>query len=281
MARWNRLVASAPAIVLGFLCFPLAAGSAFAASVVTTNSSGGSTAPAGGSECDTAWNPSNACEAEPGDTIYDLLRCLAEWIDPTFSCRNFPPVSWVPGDGIRDLSRDPSTNDCAVLNERSDFTVNLIGNPPIGLSIIRRDGQEPEKLLLRENDSNIQWTTLQVNRANLVARIGEVTEFPSGGTISLWINASEPGDAIDVPTGRLVTPEAINQALVRAIESRGFVVRRSEGYIFVSASGSDPEGGIRYVSFRSTDPEIQRSDLFLLPPHMIDSTGAIQTITVR
>jgi hypothetical protein len=203
--------------------------------------------------------------------MYDLLRCLAEWIDPTFPCRNPRPlVIAAPSGDIQDLAEDQSGSDCTDPNDRSDFTVNLIGTPPIGLSIIRNDGAEPEKLLFRENDANIQWTTVQVDRPNLVARIGEVAERPQGGAISLWLDPRHPGDLITVTTTPSMTAEAVNRALLGAIQMRGFTARRSGGFFVVGASGAFTDAGIRYVSFRSTDAGIRKSDLQLIPPSLLD-----------
>ena len=304
MTGRKDLFASVPAILILAAYIPLATGLVLAqtqtqpqppaanVTVTVTNLSGGSTQPGGG-PVHFAWNPDNPCTSGPGTDMYMLLGCLASYIDPTYRCRHpFLPVAAGVPPGAQD---EPVLLDAALLdpsctgqpNVRSDFTVHLIEdreNAPIGLSIVRRDGGEPEKMLVVEDDPNIQWTTVLVERANLIAKIGQISEIPRGGVIQLWVDSREAEDVIEVLTARNATPESVNRDLVAQLQQRGFEAYYRGKYIVVSApepglvtSASEfRHSGIQYLSFRSMDSGIARSALVLVPPHLIDWNGESQ-----
>lgn len=235
-----------------------------AATAETADSGGSQPTPVPGSTAETGWNPQIQCTVQSEETIFDLLECLGAGIDPTFPCSVRPELttqSPTGGPGPVQLEQNPNpTSQTYCPFTREDYKVSWLPAPRIGIQILRLDNTEVDSLFLRENDPSIQWTKLEVLRAGLVAKIGEIQEHPSSGFISVTLN-NRP---IVVQTAGL-DPAGANAALVAQIRNNGFVVTHEPPYIVV---WFDRSAGLTLtqVGFRSMDPLITRSELRLEPP---------------
>jgi hypothetical protein len=232
---------------------------ALAATGETADSSGGQPAPQPASTAETGWNPHPSCMVPAyGESIYDLLRCLGAGIDGTFMC--------VPDPGSSPLGPDlPEPIDPCPYS-REDYYVTFLEPPKIGIKIVRVDGSEPDSLYLRENDPSIQWTTVSVNRRHLVARIAPITETPSIGAVSVYLN-TDPTPVTVTTDG--MTADDVNNALMALMGHRGWSFYEEESYIVIL---SGPGGiDVRRVSFRSTDPAIVNSELRIEPLFLDDA----------
>lgn len=246
---------------------------ALAATAETADSSGAQPIPVPTSTAETGWNPQIQCTVETEDSVFDLLECLGAGIDPTFPCYSHPtPFTTAPsgssGHSVVLQQNPPQQTYCPYA--RQDYWVSWLPAPRIGIQILRTDGSEVDSLFLRENDPNIQWTTLQVQRPGMVARIGEIQEAPSGGIISVRLNDRLP--PIDVETTGMQAAD-VNSGLVGSIMFRGFRVRHESPYIVVSFDRNNGGSSLTKVSFRSTDPQIVRSELRLEPPSEGEDQG--------
>jgi hypothetical protein len=129
------------------------------------------------------------------------------------------------------------------------------------IQILRIDGGEIDDLQFRENDPNIQSTSITVNGNRLVAQIGFIEENPSlaGGTIFLTLN----GQTVSVNTTGLANASAVTVALILALQGAGYLVESHPPYFVVKRG---PNGSsFTQVGLRSTDSAITTSDVGLLP----------------
>ena len=270
-------VRSVRKIAVGIAALAIACGAvpSVAGDVQTTNNGGGSTNPNPGSVVDVSWNPFNECTVAEGETLAELLGCMASYIDPIFFCDPVNPVSGgaqlppgfakqfiYPGDG------------CPEPDTRGDFVVHYIGNPPIGITVQRlapdeTGSMEPARLFIHENDPNIQWVTLSINRPLLTGRFGVVTEVAHGGVITLAVNGTPIAPVMTTNGQSSVT---VNRALVSGLAQAGYHVLNDGTYLNVSPGGL---GSITSISWNSTDSGIVSSTLSLDPdpPHPQQDTG--------
>ena len=216
-------------------------------------------------------NPATQLEAAPGrakaliQTIQSFLGPKAETNAPVFT-----GAEWYE---IRNPSTGNATGFYVVTPQAADAggLVGLgiqhaiaVGNLSIDfyvfIPIFRiNNGGEPDRLSLRENSSSIQWTTIFVNQPNLVARIGLLDEWPSGGSIEVTVNGQLPPITVMTHAGQ--APEEINDAIVAGLQARRYVVSVTGYYLVVQQDPS--RHSITKVSFRSTDPTLVRSEVRL------------------
>jgi hypothetical protein len=251
------------AVGIGALAIACGAVPAVGGDIQTTNNGGGSTNPNPGSVVDVSWNPDNECVVGESETLAELLGCMASYIDPIFFC---DPVNPVPGGaqlppGYAKESIYPGDH-CPEPDARGDFVVHYIGNPPIGVTVQRlapdeTGSMEPEKLFIHENDPNIQWVTISVNRPSLTGRFGVVTEVAHGGSITLAVNGT-PLPAVTTTNGEWSV--TVNRALVSRLTQAGYNVFNDGTYLIVSTPSP---GSITSISWKSTDSGIVRSTLHL------------------
>ena len=119
---------------------------------------------------------------------------------------------------------------------------------------------EPIAKWFLENDPGIQSVLLTLLRPKLAAWIGMVQQKPSTGVLVLTLNSQ----AIAVETAGKGSADAVNLALVQAVQQAGFDVVFFPPFIVVLRHSGSAEGLTR-VGWRSTDPGITLSDLTLLP----------------
>ncbi len=197
----------------------------FAGKVQLGDSSGSTPAPVEGSDLEVSFNPTVTVSTQAGDTSLSLLLRLAQGINEA-------------GLGV--------------------YTAEAI--LPTLLEIRRTTGGDIDDLRFRENDSGIQSVLLSLLRPKLAAWIGMVHETPSAGVLVLTLN----DQAIAVETAGKGSADAVNLALVQAIQQAGFDVAFFPPFILVLRHSGSAEGLTR-VGWRSTDPGITSSDLALLP----------------
>jgi len=221
--------------------------------------------PGSGGESEENWNPIVTCVSEPGDTIMDLLACLQNLIEN-------PPPACGPtstggdgGGGPIDFDDDPPPNCEEYPLGRSDFNVTIQKKPPDaywGITIMKLDGSEIERLAFRETHAGIQTTELYVNRPTRMASVGKIVEEPAGdGAISLTVD----GLSLSLSTEGLSAFD-INQALEGLIAGLGSpytVYDDGARFHIVKRTGKNP--GVKRIRFRSTDSNIVRSSLELSP----------------
>ena len=259
------------AVGIGALAIACGAVPAVGGDIQTTNNGGGSTNPNPGSVVDVSWNPDNRCEVVEGETLAELLGCMASYIDPIFFCDPVNPVAGgaqlPPGFAKQQIYPG---DQCPEPDTRGDFVVHYIGNPPIGITVQRltpdsTGSMEPERLFIHENDPNIQWVTISVNRPLLSGRFGVVTEIAHGGSITLAVNGT-PLPAVTTTNGQ--SGSIVTRALSNRLAQMGYRVINDGTYLDVSPFGL--VGSITNISWKSTDPGIVSSTLSLDSdaPHM-------------
>jgi hypothetical protein len=227
--------------------------------------------PTPGKELESGWNPTFTCVNEPGDTIDDVLECLADGIAHPPPSNPCPPTTPEQPDSVGDNPVTPShlapgsgsgDDDCSSPQAREDFVVTLLPWPRVGIRILRLEGTEIDRLWLRENDPGIQMIHLEVNRENLRGRIGEFIERPSraGGIVTVTVN----GRPIHLNTGLFSKPTELTTELRTQLRQAGFEVIVSRSYLVVMWDTLN-NTGIMSVGWQSEDPSIASSDLALLP----------------
>lgn len=249
----------------------IANGAARAATVITTDPSGSGTNPSPPSTAEAGWNPTPHCDTNTNPTLDYLLECLAVWIDPTYGC---PPPSgstnpWA--DLHTRVQRVYPPELCNNPTSRMEYRVQRIEN---GLDIKLRDhdetdSTEPYRLMLKEDDSNIQWTSIAVDRPNLKAWIKGFEQTPTDvtqSTVDVIIN----GVTITVTLRFNDSLQTETNKLITAIRNAGFSVTYSSPYINVWwDSRNDPQYNhtIRSVSYRSWNQGISKSEIHLDPDY--------------
>jgi hypothetical protein len=229
--------------------------------------------PTAGKQIRSGWNPTFVCDVEPGDTLDDVLECLADGIAPPPS-NPCPPTTPDQPDAMGDdgsqhpvnvqMNVGGSDDDCSDPMDRSDFVVTRLPWPQHGIRILRID--EPwldiDRLLLWENDPGIQMIDLKVNREGLVARIGEFVERPSrtGGIVTVTLN----GRSVYLNTALFRKAPDLSSELERQLRDAHFEVRRMKPYLVVTQDLVN-RSGITHLRLQSEDPGIATSDLALMP----------------
>jgi len=228
-----------------------------------------------GKEVGDNWNPTYVCESEEGDSVMDLLLCMAGGMAEAESACIPAPI--LGGDGTV-LQETPGLGNCNADPEaREDWLLTFIS--PFGFRIVpilaTNPEPEVERLMLWENHDSILGVRLKVNRPSMVARIGIFVEKPShqGGTITLRVDDS----TITVDTTPLKKASEVTAAVVYKLETLDvnqdleydLDVVLFGGYIHVMKDLPN-QVGITEVHYHSDDPGIVSSDVALLP---IDETG--------
>jgi len=211
-------------VILGLVLWVLPA-PLFAGRVQLGDGSGSTPAPVEGSDLEVRFNPTVTVRTQAGETVLSLLLRLAQGI-----------------------------------NEAGQGVYTAEATLPTLLDIRRTTGGDIDDLRFRENDSGIQSVLLSLLRPKLAAWIGMVQQRPSAGVVVLTLN----NEAIAVQTASKGSTDAVNLALVRAIQEAGFDVAFIPPFIVVLRHSGSAEGLTR-VGWRSTDPGITLSDLALLP----------------
>lgn len=219
------------------------------------------------------WNPTFQCVVAEGDTMDDVLACLADGIaNPPGTPCDGPTTQDRPGtviedpnspSGPTDVMMNPDGDDCDNQpHDRDDFRVTRLPWPRHGIHIEFLDGSEIERLLLWEDDPAIQMTSVAVARDGLIGRIGYFTERPSraGGIVTVTVN----GHPVSINTALHRRAGDLTGELQQRLKAAGFMVYSDGRYLVVTA-GMRPEGNITSIKFESTDSSIASSDLALLP----------------
>ena len=223
-------------------------------------------------QCEADWNPTVSCGAGPDDTIEDLLHCLITSLStncnpdhPFETEENTDPFG--DGGGASDLEPDPPGDDdgCIVPGENGDYVIRPLKDPLIGFEILREDGSEIDNLSLWEDFPGIEWTELEVNQRDLLARIGDFQGIPTNGEVIVTLNRRD----VRVDTGSHTQAFEVTRALVNAIERAGFTVSHEPPYALVTWD-TLYNRGLTHVSLRSNDPGLVRSELALEPKEMTD-----------
>lgn len=217
------------------------------------------------STAETGWNPQVRCVVGERQGIYDLLRCLAEGIDPNFPCPGgggYSPSQTPPpyNHSTHIAPIDPPPTNCE--HARSDYNVWFLPGPQVGIQIHRLDGGEVNSLFLRENDPNITYTAIEVDRPGMIARIGRFEGAPTGrNRVSVWVNDRE----IDVDTRERSSGDDVTRDLAARLPLYGFSVILEPAYIVIT--GDHEAGtGITKIRLVSTDSGMVKSEIRIDPP---------------
>jgi hypothetical protein len=196
-------------------------GAAFAGKVRLADSSGGSS----GSTLEVSFNPTAVAVVQPQETVMSMLMDLATQIN--------------------------AVSVGVYLAQVTD---------PVTLDIRRTGGEEIDDLHFVENDRIIQSVTLTLDRPQLVAEIGDISQPPTFGAITVSLNDRR----IVVGTAGKGSAATVNAALVQAIAAAGFQVDDAPPVIIVRRDLRF-NTGLTLLGLQSTDPAIFLSDLALVP----------------
>ena len=245
------------AVGMGALAIAFGAVPAVAGDVQTTNNGGGSTNPNPGSVVDVSWNPENRCDVASGETLAELLACMASWIDPFYFCNPGNPASGgaqlPPGFSKQQIYPGDQCDQPLDRSQYKVYTTPTGSSLPTGLHIELRDpdaggSTEPYKLYIYENDPNIQWVTLTLNRGGMRGRFGVVTETAQGGSITLVVNGAFLPPVTTFPGQSGVT---VTRMLSGALTQAGYVVNNDGAFLNVTATGLHSITNIAWISFDS------------------------------
>ena len=220
------------------------------------------------------WNPTFDCMVEEGDTMDDILDCLADGISnpPPGNPCDGPTTQDQPGTVLgnpggpgqgTNIMQTGGDGDCDNNpHDRDDFRVTRLPWPRHGIHIEFLDGSEIERLLLWENDPAIQMTSIAVARDGLLGRIRNFTERPSrrGGIVTVTVN----GHPVSINTALYRKADDLTDELRLRLKDAGFAVYSNSRYL-VLTHGTRPEESITSIKFESTDSNIASSDLALFP----------------
>lgn len=221
------------------LCFVLSAVvcasmvvAAWAGEVRTMTPGGDPPAPSGDKEepVETASNPCSGCEFEGSNSAY--LTCVEDSYDPQYL------VDWVPG-----------------------------GSGYIGVDLLKSTGEEIDDVCVKENDPDIQWTSIKVDRTGLVAKIGKFTVQSNGpgGTVYVYVNEV----AVSFSTRASDSVQTLNDKLGNAITEKFPRVEAGNYYV---VTGDGLGGTPTKLGFRSTDAGLWQSAIALEPYNLVGVT---------
>ncbi len=234
---------------------------------------GSSDTPSGNSEISTLYNPTVTCAVQPGDSMADVLSCLASAIEmlPPAPCE-ITSAGNVGGRGGVDISQNP--RDCSNgTSSASDFEswVDVDGQT---LHVRKRVADlqgidDPDRLVFIENDTGLKRVWVQVERADHVARILAIDVEPAGdGHVAVYLNVDkatgEPILVAMVPTNQFSTRIEINLELQRQFLDAGYDVASSLGYYLVGNGLTHQVADVWRIEYEATDSNLVRSDIAIV-----------------